>query len=196
MKSRKVKITRKTKETDITVEINLDGTGGYSVDTGLPFMDHMLELFFKHSMIDACVTAKGDLDVDFHHTVEDLGLALGAALNKALGDRSGICRYGYSYVPMDEALCRSVVDLGGRPYLVKEMKCRKKKILDFDLSLIDEFLQALVVQSKMNLHISQLYGLEAHHAYESVFKSIARAMRQACERDARQKGVPSSKGSI
>jgi len=196
MKPRKARVARKTRETDIVVEINLDGTGVNAISTGLPFMDHMLELLSRHSLIDLKLRAKGDLEVDYHHTVEDIGLALGTALDKALGSRRGIRRYGSFYVPMDEALSRVVIDLGGRPYLVKQMACRKRKILEFDLSLFDEFLQALVVQGRMNLHIEQSYGAEAHHAYESVFKALARALRTACEPDARDKRVPSSKGKI
>jgi imidazoleglycerol-phosphate dehydratase len=196
MKMRKAKVVRKTRETDITVEINLDGSGKYKVKTGIGFMDHMLELFSKHSLIDLNLSAKGDIHVDYHHTVEDIGLALGEAVDKALGTRKGITRYGSSYVPMDEALSRVVVDLGGRPYLVKNAVCKKRKIIEFDLSLIDEFLQAFVVQGRMNLHVDQLRGAEAHHAYESIFKAMARAMRQASERDSRNKGMPSSKGKI
>ena len=134
--------------------------------------------------------------VDYHHTVEDLGLTLGDALNKALGDRKGIVRYGSSYVTMDEALSRVAIDLGGRPYLVKSMVCRKKKLMELELGLFDDFFQSLSVQARMNLHIDQLKGVEAHHAYESVFKALARALRMASERDARDKGIPSSKGAI
>jgi imidazoleglycerol-phosphate dehydratase len=196
MKPRKARVVRKTRETDITVEINLDGTGVNAVSTGLPFMDHMLELLSRHSLIDMKLKATGDLEVDYHHTVEDIGLALGTALDKALGTRRGIRRYGAFYVPMDDALSRVVIDLGGRPYLVKNMACRKRKILEFDLSLFTDFFQAFVVQGRMNLHIEQFYGAEAHHAYESVFKALARALRIACEHDPRDKRVPSSKGSI
>lgn len=196
MKARKARIKRKTRETDILVDINLDGSGQSSVNTGIPFMDHMLELLAKHSLVDIKIKATGDLKVDYHHTVEDLGLAFGQAVDQALGTRKGICRYGSSYVPMDEALALAVVDLGGRPFFVKEIACRKKRILDFELSLIDEFFQALVVQARMNLHIKQLYGNEAHHAYEAVFKAFARALRQACELDPRNRGIPSSKGKI
>jgi imidazoleglycerol-phosphate dehydratase len=196
MKARTAALKRKTRETDITAEINLDGRGVYSVKTGLAFMDHMLELLSRHSMIDLRLRARGDLEVDYHHTVEDIGLVLGDALNRALGSRRGIARYGSALVPMDEALARVVVDLGGRPYLVKKMACRKRKILDFDLSLFDEFFQALVVQARMNLHVEQFYGDEAHHAYESVFKAMARALRQACARDPRDRRVPSTKGNI
>lgn len=196
MQARTAEVSRKTRETDIAVGLNLDGTGVSAIATGLPFLDHMLELLSRHSLIDMRIQAAGDLHVDYHHTVEDLGLALGSALDQALGARKGIARYGWCYVPMDEALCRVVIDLGGRPYLVKEMACRKKKLLEFELSLFDEFFQALVVQGRMNLHIAQLKGEEAHHAYESVFKALARALRMACAPDSRETGVPSSKGSI
>ncbi len=196
MKLRKAKVVRKTKETDITVELNLDGTGKYQIKTDIGFMDHMLELFSKHSLIDLKIRAKGDVHIDYHHTVEDVGLALGEAVNKALGTRKGINRYGSSCIPMDESMSRAVVDLGGRPCLVRSAVCKKKKILEFDLSLIGEFLEGFVVQARMNLHLDQLKGVEAHHAYESMFKALARAMRQACERDPRNKGLPSSKGKI
>lgn len=187
---------RQTRETHIRVSLNLDGNGSYAVCSGLPFLDHMLELYARHSLIDLELEATGDLAVDYHHTVEDIGLTLGTALDKALGDRCGIRRYGWAYLPMDEALSRVVVDLGGRPFLVKEMACRKRRILDFDLALFDDFFQSLVVQARMNLHIAQLLGTEAHHAYESVFKGLARAMRMAIEPDPRDAGIPSSKGVI
>ena len=196
MKKRLASVHRKTTETDIKVTLCLDGTGKRTINTGLPFLDHMLELFARHSLVDLTVQAKGDLQVDYHHTVEDLGLTLGQALNEALGTRAGIRRYGAFYVPMDDALSRVVIDLGGRPTYVREMACRKKKILEFDLSLIDEFFGAFVVQARMNLHVDQIRGQEAHHAYESVFKAFARALRIACERDPRDAGVPSSKGTI
>ena len=196
MKKRTAALRRKTKETDIALDLNLDGTGVYAVSTGLPFLDHMLELWSRHSLIDLRVKATGDLHVDYHHLVEDLGLALGQALNQALGARKGIRRYGLCYVPMDEALCRVVIDLGGRPYLVKEMACRKQKLLEFELGLFNDFFQAFTVEARLNLHIHQLYGQEAHHAYESVFKAFARALRMACEPDPRDKRVPSSKGTL
>jgi imidazoleglycerol-phosphate dehydratase len=166
------------------------------VDTGLPFLNHMLELLARHSLTDLTVRARGDLDVDYHHTVEDLGLALGAALDQALGSRRGISRYGWAIVPMDEALARAAVDLGGRPCLVVNMACRARKILDFELYLLREFLQALTVQARMNLHVEQSAGKEAHHAWEAVFKAVARALRMACAPDPRERGVPSSKGTI
>jgi len=187
---------RETRETQIRVRVNLDGTGQYEIQTGMPFFNHMLELFSRHSLIDLVLQAKGDLEVDYHHTVEDVGLALGNAIDRALGDRRGIRRYGWAYLPMDESLSRVVIDLGGRPYLVKDMACKKRKLLDFELALFDDFFQALVVQTRMNLHIAQLLGQEAHHAYESVFKGLARAMRMAVEHDPRDQGIPSSKGRI
>ena len=196
MKARTGKETRNTRETQIDLSVNLDGTGVYTIETGLPFLNHMLELFSRHSLIDLKIKATGDLDVDYHHLVEDVGLALGTAIDKALGDRKGIRRYGWSYIPMDESLCRVVVDLGGRPYLVKHMACKKQRLLDFQLSLFTDFFQAFVVQARMNLHIDQMLGQEAHHAYEAVFKALARAMRMASESDPRDSGVPSSKGRI
>ncbi|MFT5473098.1 MAG: imidazoleglycerol-phosphate dehydratase [Candidatus Promineifilaceae bacterium] len=196
MKPRTANVKRTTRETDISVKVNLDGTGKSSISTGIAFLDHMLEILSRHSLIDMTIKASGDLAVDYHHTVEDLGLTLGDALNKALGDRKGIVRYGSSYVTMDEALSRVAIDLGGRPYLVKSMVCRKKKLMELELGLFDDFFQSLSVQARMNLHIDQLKGVEAHHAYESVFKALARALRMASERDARDKGIPSSKGAI
>jgi imidazoleglycerol-phosphate dehydratase len=196
MKHRSAAIHRKTRETDIAVSLDLDGQGLSRVRTGMPFLDHMLELLARHSLIDLDVRAGGDLDVDYHHTVEDLGLVLGSALDKALGERKGIARYGWSLVPMDESLCRSSVDLGGRPYLVYRVANRARRIRDFDLKLVEEFFRAFTVQARMNLHVEHLYGGEPHHAYESMFKAVARALRMACAVDARVKGVPSTKGSL
>jgi len=196
MKQRVASIRRTTKETDIAVRVNLDGVGTGAIATGLPFLNHMLELLAKHSLVDLRIRARGDLAVDYHHTVEDLGLALGSALNHALGDRRGIGRYGWCLLPMDEALSRVALDLGGRPFLVLDMACRKKKILDFDLGLLEEFFRAFATEARLNLHVHQLYGAEPHHAWESVFKGVARALRQAVARDPRVQGVPSSKGRI
>lgn len=196
MKKRKAIVERNTRETQIRVDLDVDGNGRYEIDTGLPFFNHMLELFAKHSLIDLKLKATGDLAVDHHHTVEDVGLALGEALNQALGDRKGIERYGFSLMPMDETLSRVALDLGGRPYLVLAMANKKKKILDFELSLLGEFLRAFATQARMNLHVCQLYGKDAHHAHESVFKGMARALKAACRRDPRVKGVPSSKGVL
>lgn len=196
MKKRKSAIIRKTRETDITVDLNLDGRGKYSISTGVGFMDHMLELLTKHSMTDLKLKARGDTHVDYHHTTEDIGLTLGTAIDKALGTRAGIVRYGFGVVPMDEAIAEAVVDLGGRPYLVMNMSCKKKKILDFDLGLVEEFFRALTVQGRFNLHISQAYGKDAHHAYEAVFKAVARALRVAFAYDPLSKGIPSTKGTL
>ncbi|MCX7590019.1 MAG: imidazoleglycerol-phosphate dehydratase HisB [Kiritimatiellae bacterium] len=196
MKHRRVVYRRKTAETDIEVEMDLDGCGVFSIATGLSFLDHMLELLARHSAIDLVVRARGDLDVDHHHTVEDVGLTLGTALDRALGDRRAITRYGWASIPMDDALTQGALDLGGRPYLVYSVANRKKKILDFDLGLVEEFFRAFVVQARMNLHVAQLYGTEPHHAYESMFKAVARALRMAVARDPRNGGVPSTKGRI
>jgi imidazoleglycerol-phosphate dehydratase len=196
MKKRTATVARKTRETDIKVSVTIDGKGVSRVETGMPFLNHMLELFSKHSLMDLTVKATGDLAVDYHHTVEDLGLVLGDALDQALGDRKGIVRYGWSYIPMDDALSRAVVDLGGRPYLVYEVANRTRKIRDFNLILIREFFQAFTVKARLNLHIAQLYGQEPHHAYEAIFKAVARALGEACRKDSRVRGVPSSKGAI
>ena len=196
MKTRSAKVVRKTRETHIKVGLTIEGAGISRVDTGMPFLNHMLELFSRHSLIDLVVEARGDLEVDYHHTVEDLGLVLGEAIDRALGDRKGIVRYGWAYIPMDEALARAVVDLGGRPYLVYEVANRTRKIRDFNLILIREFFQAFAVRARLNLHIAQLYGDEPHHAYEAIFKAVARALGEACRKDSRVRGVPSSKGAL
>jgi imidazoleglycerol-phosphate dehydratase len=197
MKKRSARMRRTTRETDITVDMCLDGKGEYRINTGMAFLDHMLELLSRHSLINLRVTAKGDLDVDYHHTVEDIGLAMGDALNKALGKRIGIRRYGWSIVPMDEALSQVAIDLGGRPYLVYKMATRKKKILDFDIGLIEEFFRAFTVQGRLNMHVWQMYGKEPHHACECVFKAVGKALRMACCPDERLKGLlPSTKGRI
>jgi imidazoleglycerol-phosphate dehydratase len=196
MKKRTASFKRTTRETSVAVEINLDGTGIYKINTGMPFFDHMLELLSRHSRVDMKIKATGDLAVDFHHTVEDIGLTLGMALDKALGNRAGITRYGCGLVPMDEAIARAAIDLGGRPYLVVKMATRRRKIRDFDLDLIKEFFQAFAVQGRMNLHIQQEYGEEPHHAYEAAFKAVAQALRTSCSMDSRARGVPSTKGSL
>lgn len=195
-KKRTAKGRRTTKETDIQISLNIDGTGVYSNSTGIPFFDHMLDLLSKHSLIDLKVKAVGDLDVDYHHTVEDVGIFLGEMLNKALGDRRGITRYGWSLLPMDESLSRVAIDLGGRPYLVYSIANRKRKIRDFDVSIFKHFFRSFAESAKMNLHIEHLYGEDVHHAYESVFKGVAKALLAACTVDPRVKGVPSSKGRL
>lgn len=194
--ARTANIARKTRETDIAVELNLDGEGTCRIETGVPFMNHMLELLGKHACLDLHVQAKGDVEVDYHHLVEDLGLVLGDALDQALGDRAGIARYGYFLLPMDETLSMVALDLGGRPYLVYQVESPKPRIRDFDLGLIQEFMRAFCTQARMNLHIQHVYGAEPHHIMEGVFKALARALRMAVAPDARMKGVPSSKGRI
>ena len=194
--SRTATITRKTRETDISLSIDLDGTGKASIATGIPFFDHMLELLARHSLVDLEVKATGDVAVDYHHTVEDVGLVLGAALNQALGDRRGIRRYGFFLLPMDEALVRTAIDLGGRPFLVWSVNCPRTRVRDFDIQLFEEFFRALTVEGRLNLHAAHLYGAEAHHAAEGVFKSFARALRMAIELDPRETGIPSSKGTL
>ncbi len=197
MNERKVKVDRETRETQIMLELNIDGDGACEIGTGIGFIDHMLELLGKHALFTLKVEARGDLEVDYHHLVEDLGLVLGGALNRALGERRGIRRYGFSLLPMDDSLARVAVDLGGRPYLVYDINNRKRKIRDFDLSLIEHFFRSFVDQAKINLHIAQLYGKDPHHAYEAVFKGVARSLRMACEPDQRAlDSIPSSKGKL
>ncbi len=193
---RKAKVTRTTKETRITLSLNLDGSGKGTVATGIGFFDHMLELLKKHALIDLTVKADGDLHVDYHHTVEDVGLVFGQALNEALGDRKGIVRYGFASIPMDEALCETSVDLGGRPFVVFCSGKKHMMVRDFEVKLLEEFFRAVSVEGRLNVHLREIYGDEVHHVCEGVFKSFARALRQAVSRDPREKGLPSSKGAI
>lgn len=193
---RTVKIERSTKETKIALEINLDGAGEGVIDTGIGFFDHMLELLKKHALIDLSVKASGDLKVDYHHTVEDVGLVLGQAINQALGERKGIVRYGFASIPMDEALCETSLDLGGRPFLVMQCSMKHMMVRDFEVKLVEEFFRAVSVESRANIHLRQIYGDEAHHVCEGLFKSFARALRMAKAIDPNEKGVPSSKGVI
>lgn len=194
--ARKAEKQRKTRETEISVSLELDGTGRADISTGIGFFDHMLELFARHSLMDLTVRARGDLQVDYHHTVEDTGLTLGACLLEALGDRRGIRRYGFFRLPMDEALCEAAVDLGGRPYLVFASAMKHAFVRDFEVKLLEEFFRALSVEAKMNLHLRQCYGDEAHHVCEGLFKAFARALRMAAEPDPRETGIPSSKGAL
>ena len=194
--ARVAELRRTTRETDVAVRLDLDGAGAAEIASGIPFLDHMLELLAKLALWDLRVQARGDLAVDYHHTIEDVGLTLGDALNRALGDRRGIARYGWALLPMDESLSFVAVDLGGRPFLVYEVATRRRRIRDFDVALFEEFFRAFVTQSRMNLHIAHLYGQEPHHAFESVFKGLACALRAAGARDPRQRGVPSSKGVL
>jgi imidazoleglycerol-phosphate dehydratase len=194
--SRVAEVHRKTKETAVRVKLNLDGSGVSQIDTGLPFLDHMLALFAKHGLFDLNVTCKGDLEIDDHHSVEDIALTIGQALVQALGDKKGIRRYGEAVVPMDEALCRSIIDLSGRFYLVYEADTRRQKIGNFSVELAEHFWRSLAETAKFNLHIDCLRGRNTHHILEGTFKASARALRLAVERDPRVKGVPSTKGSL
>ena len=193
---RKATVKRETKETKISMSSNLDGSGKGTVETGIGFFNHMLELLKKHALIDLTVKATGDLDVDYHHTVEDVGLVFGQALNEALGDRKGIVRYGFASIPMDEALCETSIDLGGRPFVVMVSGKKHMMVRDFEVKLIEEFFRAVSVEGRLNVHLREIYGDEAHHVCEGMFKSFARALRQAVAKDPREKGVPSSKGKI
>ena len=199
MSARKATVERKTGETDIKLTIDLDGTGKYSIETGVPFFNHMLDLLSKHSLIDMDIKASGDIQVDYHHLVEDVGLALGEAFNKALGERRGINRYGFWVLPMDDAMAQAEVclDLGGRPYLVYNLANKKTLIRDFDTDILGHFWRSFADTAKMNLHIDQKYGDDLHHAHEAVFKAVARALRMACTADQRAlDAIPSSKGKI
>ena len=193
---RKATVKRETKETKISLSLNLDGSGKGTVETGIGFFNHMLELLKKHALIDLTVKATGDLDVDYHHTVEDVGLVFGQALNEALGDRKGIVRYGFASIPMDEALCETSIDLGGRPFVVMVSGKKHMMVRDFEVKLVEEFFRAVSVEGRLNVHLREIYGDEAHHVCEGMFKSFARALRQAVAKDPREKGVPSSKGKI
>ncbi len=188
--------TRKTAETDISLSLNLDGTGASNIETGIPFFDHMLTLFSRHSGIDLDVKVDGDVEVDFHHTVEDTGIVLGDAIREALGDKHGITRYGHAYLPMDETLTRSVIDLSNRPYLEFRAPAGSPDAQNFPFSLLEEFCRAFSSNLRCNLHIEVLYGRDGHHIAESVFKGIARALRTAITVDPRVKGVPSTKEAL
>ncbi len=194
--ARTAKVERKTKETVILAELNLDGSGSSEVQTGIPFLNHMLEIFARHGLFDLQLKAQGDLEVDYHHTVEDIGLALGQAFKEALGDKQGICRFGESSVPLDEALAQVVVDLSGRPYLSYNVKIRPGRVGSFDTDLPHEFFQAFANQAGMNLHIHVSAGENPHHIIEASFKAFARAMESATRIDPRIKGVLSTKGSL
>ena len=196
MEHRIATVSRDTRETNIELTLDLDGAGVARVDTGVGFLDHMLELFAKHSLCDLSVSCRGDVRVDYHHTVEDVGLAFGTALDRALGDRRGIRRYGFFLLPMDESLCECALDFGGRPFLVYATECTSTFCRDFDTRLLEEFFRAVSVNARMNLHLRHRGGNEPHHAAESMFKAFARSVRAAVERDPRETGVPSSKGTI
>ena len=194
--ARRARVERRTKETTITVEVNLDGAGRVELASGVPFLDHMLDQVARHGMLDLTVQAKGDLHIDAHHTVEDVGIALGAALAKALGDKAGIARFGHAYVPLDEALSRAVIDLSGRPGLVYHVPFARAMIGAFDVDLVHEFFQGFVNHAAATLHLDNLRGDNAHHQAETLFKAFARALRMAVAADPRGSGVPSTKGTL
>ena len=194
---REASVERNTKETQISVSVNLDGTGQYDVSTGIGFLDHMLEQLSRHSLMDLTVRAQGDLHIDFHHTTEDSGYAIGEAVSKALGDRKGISRYGSEYIPMDETLTRVAMDLSNRPYLVWKVNFTRDKLGDFDTELFKEWFQAFAQSVGANLHVENLYGENNHHIIESSFKGLARSLRKAIEIDPRKADdVPSTKGTL
>ncbi len=194
--SRKAEIKRQTTETDVQIILNLDGTGQGHVDTGVPFLDHMLELFARHGLFDLEVKCKGDLRIDDHHSVEDIAICLGQAFIQALGDKRGMARYGVAYVPMDESLARAAVDLSGRFYLVYNVKNTRDKVGTFSVELAEHFWRSFAEHCKCNLHIEVFYGRNQHHILEAVFKSTARALSQAVRKDERISGVMSTKGTI
>ena len=194
---RTASIARKTSETDIAVEVNLDGSGAYSVSTGIGFLDHMIEQFSRHSLIDISCQIKGDLHVDQHHTTEDSALAIGQAISQALGDKAGIGRYGMAYSPMDEALCRVTLDISGRPWLVWNAAFSQPRLGEMDTELFQHWFHSIAQAVGITLHVEQLYGDNNHHIIEGIFKGFARAMRQALELDARKAGaIPSTKGQL
>jgi len=194
--TRTAKIDRKTRETQIKLELNLDGSGAGEWKTGVGFLDHMLELFARHGALDLKVEAKGDLQVDQHHTVEDVGICLGQAVKQALGDKAGVRRYGHFTLPMEETLCTTAIDLSGRYAFVFNAQFTSPKIGDFDSELVEDFFQAFSANALCNLHVLVHYGRNSHHIAEAIFKSAARALRQAVEADPRMSGVPSTKGTL
>jgi imidazoleglycerol-phosphate dehydratase len=197
VKQRTAEVTRDTKETRITASVNLDGSGMAKLDTGIPFLEHMLEQVARHGLVDLEIKAKGDLEVDAHHTVEDIGIALGQALTKALGDKKGIRRYGHAYVPLDEALSRVVIDFSGRPGLEYRVDFPRARVAQFDVDLIHEFFQGFCNHAQVTLHIDNLRGNNSHHIAETIFKAFGRALRMGLEDDPRMGGViPSSKGTL
>ena len=194
---RTASITRKTNETDISLSINLDGTGTYSIDTGVGFLDHMIDQLSRHSLIDMTIKANGDLHIDAHHTAEDIGIALGQAFKQALGDKKGIARYADVHLPMDEVMTRAAVDVSGRPFFVWDVTFSRDKVGDFDTELFEEFFHAFAQNAGITLHIANLYGTNNHHIAESCFKAVARVLRKAVEVDPRQADrVPSTKGTL
>lgn len=195
--NRTADITRNTQETRIRVAVNLDGKGVAKLDSGIPFLDHMIDQIARHGMIDIELKATGDLHIDAHHTVEDIGITLGQAITQALGDKMGIVRYGHAYVPLDEALSRVVIDLSGRPGLSYHVNFTRARVGDLDVDLFIEFFQGLANHALATVHVDNIRGVNAHHQAETIFKAFGRALRMACERDARAAGIlPSTKGSL
>lgn len=194
--TRTAEVRRKTKETDVRVVLALEGKGSSKINTGVAFLDHMLELFARHGLFDLDVQCRGDLHIDDHHSVEDIAISLGQAFFQALGDKAGIARYGFAVVPMDEALCRAALDLSGRFYLIYELKTTRQRIGNFSVELAEHFWRSFAEQLRCNLHIDMLRGRNTHHILEASFKAVARALRQAVERDERIEGVLSTKGSL
>lgn len=194
--SRTAKVHRKTSETDVVVELNLDGTGRHTLQTQVPFLDHMLAQLATHGLFDLSIEARGDLQIDLHHTVEDVGIALGDAFAQAMGDKRGIRRFASALVPLDEALARVALDISGRPYLVYEASRLQGRIGDFDVILVKEFMRALAMNMKVNLHVAVLYGENLHHCVEAIFKALAKCLDQATTLDPRIAEVPSTKGSL
>jgi len=196
LKKRSAKISRKTKETAISLSLSIDGVGKSSISTGIPFFDHMLSLFSKHGLFDLSLKAKGDIDVDYHHTVEDAGIALGEAFKKALGNKERIERYGDAKVPMDESLAEVALDISGRPHLEYNVEITKKKFIDFDTEVVKEFFEAFVLNAGMTVHINLIRGKNMHHIIESIFKAFGVALSKACAISPRKRGVPSTKGVL
>ena len=193
---RQGRVERRTKETQIVLQVGLDGTGAAKVETGIPFFTHMLEAWAKHGLMDLTVDARGDLDVDLHHTVEDVGICLGKAFREALGDKAGIVRYGASFLPMDEALLHAAVDISGRPYLVFNVPLRRARIGNFDLELLEDFFRAFAFNAEITLHVNMHYGQNLHHIAEATFKAVGRALAEATRLNPRIAGVLSTKGSL
>jgi len=196
MPRRKADIKRLTSETKIALSLNIDGRGNSKIKTGIPFFDHMLTLFAKHGLFDLKLSAKGDIDVDYHHTVEDVGICLGQAFKKALGEKAGIVRYGESKVPMDEALAEVIIDISGRPHLTYNVPIKKTKFVDFDVEVVKEFFEAFVLNAGITIHVNLIRGSNMHHIIEAIFKAFAVTLSKACEINPRKKGIPSTKGVL
>lgn len=196
MSERKAQLERKTSETSVSVSLHIDGSGNSKVNTGVPFMDHMLDLFIRHGLFDGEITADGDTHIDDHHTTEDVGIVLGQVVREALGDKKGIKRYGSAFIPMDDALAQVIIDVSNRPHLEFRAEFPKEKVGTFDVELVHEFLWKFAIESRMNVHVIVHYGQNTHHMIEAIFKALARALDEATQLDPRVKGVPSTKGLL